>query len=110
MMGEHLTIYGASDDLIEFRGAIEEEFGAYDLEGGVLAISDGTLIHAEYDEEGTWRFRRIAEGASKCEHRPACGDEGNREDGTPNYSDSITLSGGPPIKWIVLGTQKVILR
>lgn len=46
-----LTIYGASDDLIEFEGAISEEFNAYGPWHGVLVDpkhGDSLIIRAEF--------------------------------------------------------------
>jgi len=39
-----LKVYGASDDLIEIKGDIREEFSRYDSEGDYLAFSDGTVL------------------------------------------------------------------
>lgn len=50
-------ITGASDDLIEIVGELEEEFNAYKCNEGVMAFSDGTLLEVEYDNDGIWRFR-----------------------------------------------------
>lgn len=45
-----VTIYGVSDDLVEFEGAISEEFGAYGPWAGTLTSPDGDqlTIRAEY--------------------------------------------------------------
>lgn len=37
-----VVVFGASDDLMEFRGAINDEFGCYD--GGIAAIDENGLI------------------------------------------------------------------
>jgi hypothetical protein len=44
-----VIVYGQSDDLMEFRGAIDEELGAY---GGTTELIDkeGLLIEYEYDK------------------------------------------------------------
>ena len=50
-----LIIYGASDDLIEIEGDINEEFNAID--GGVLRIDsddDWMEVDCTYDAEGRW--------------------------------------------------------
>lgn len=51
------VITGASDDLIEISGELQEEFNAYDCTDGTMAFSDGTLLKVEYDEDGIWRFK-----------------------------------------------------
>jgi hypothetical protein len=56
------VITGASDDLIEISGELEEEFNAYDCTDGTFAFSDGTLLRVDYDEDGIWRFKPIYKG------------------------------------------------
>lgn len=55
-------VTGASDDLIELRGDLYEEFNSYDCHNGVIAFSDGTLLNVRYDEDGIWRFNLIYKG------------------------------------------------
>lgn len=99
-----ITIYGASDDLIEIEGDVEEEFNWYPTktdEDGFLAVSDGTLLRVRYDEDGIWRFTPLVYGLAYFEK-----EEGNVEHDTP---DKVTLS-GYEIKWIVFGEQKAIVK
>lgn len=56
------VITGASDDLIEISGELQEEFNAYDCKEGTMAFSDGTLLEVEYDENGIWRFKVVCKG------------------------------------------------
>lgn len=56
-------VTGASDDLIEIRGELTEEFNAYDCADGTFAFSDGTLLEVEYDDNGIWRFKPIFKGS-----------------------------------------------
>ena len=44
-----VVVYGASDDLVELRGAIEDEFGAYD--GTTLYFFGNGLISPDDNEE-----------------------------------------------------------
>ena len=44
------VVTGASDDLIEISGELEEEFNTYDCLDGTMAFSDGTLLRVDYDE------------------------------------------------------------
>lgn len=85
-----IKIYGASDDLIEIEGAIEEEFNSYECKDGLLAISDGTLLRVDYDEDGIWRFTPLYKGSSFVSHTT-----GSIKDDT---SDEIILDG--VINWI----------
>jgi hypothetical protein len=95
-----LIIYGASDDLIEFSGAIYEEFAVYapeiDDDPVILAVSDGSLFRVRYDEDGIWRFTPVVIGSSTVTI-----DQG-RDD--RDHTDRITLV-GDDLRWVVLGTQ-----
>lgn len=55
-------VTGASDDLIELRGELYEEFNSYDCHNGAIAFNDGTLLNVRYDEDGIWRFNLIYRG------------------------------------------------
>lgn len=50
-----LTIYGASDDLVEVEGEFSEEFGAYGgWRGRVVAPNgDSLIVTAEFDKPGS---------------------------------------------------------
>lgn len=96
-MVKTVTIYGASDDLIEIEGAISEEFSAYNEEAGsYLAFSDGTVLHVQYgaNDEGTWRISLMARGSAVYEHTPAVDEK-------QEYSDRVTLTGD--LRWCVRG-------
>jgi len=56
------VITGASDDLLEISGELEEEFNAYECSNGTMTFSDGTLLTVIYDENGIWRFIPIYKG------------------------------------------------
>jgi hypothetical protein len=91
-----VTVYGASDDLIEIEGDIREEFNwiPEERETRVLAFSDGTLLRVSYDDNGIWRLAKIVGGSAKLEKV-----EGDAEEDTP---DKVTLS-GVEIRWVILG-------
>lgn len=65
-------IYGASDDLIELEGQITEEFNHCDNYGehvmAILAFSDGTLLEVDYDKDGIWRIKTLAQGDAVITH------------------------------------------
>ena len=92
-----VTVYGASDDLVEVEGAIDEEFNppSYDdaRAGTFLAFSDGTLLKIKYD--GCWRIRPVFHGTAKYEKREATDED-------KDYSDRVTLDGD--LRWVVYGT------
>lgn len=57
-MSQVVKVYGASDDLIEFEGAVSDEFNAYDTDFwvGELVVEngDGLVVTAAYVHNGTW--------------------------------------------------------
>ncbi|MGH7486840.1 MAG: hypothetical protein ACREMY_14750 [bacterium] len=92
-----ITVYGASDDLIEVDGDISEEFYAIDSdEGDLLAFSDGTVLKIAYSTSGVWRITPVVTiGHVSITQAP--------EDDEDNYSDRATLTG--PVKWVVHGKK-----
>jgi len=90
-----VTVYGASDDLIEIEGDIRDEISADSDMPCKLAFSDGTVLNVVYDEDGCWRVTRIAAGTAAMQKIEAEGSD------TDNYSDRVTLNGD--IKWVVAG-------
>jgi hypothetical protein len=97
------TIYGASDDLIEFDGGYTGEVGCYgtgDREQGVLIIvSDGTMLEVKYgkNDMAIWGINVINKGAA-FKSIETCEDED-----APIYSDVVTLQGD--IKYIYAVTD-----
>lgn len=93
-----VTIYGASDDLIEVEGDLREEFVHYsnDAEPAYLAFSDGTLLSVVYGggKEAFWRIAPIRYGAAKYTLHQATDED-------KDYSDRVTLDGD--IQWVVCG-------
>ena len=92
-----ITIYGASDDLIEVEGDLEEEFQAYDTDGEChyMGLSDGTLLRVIYD--GVWHINVLKHGEAKVDIVPADGEDDD------NYSDHAMLEGD--FTWIVCGKE-----
>src|SRR6185503_5646294 len=96
--------YGASDDLIEIDGDLNEEFSYGDRPGpgDVLAFSDGTLLGIEYTSHGIWRISPLKQGACELSVIQAVGADDDR------YSDRAILKGD--IKWVVHGINYVLKR
>lgn len=94
-MSDTITVYGASDDLIEVEGAISEEFTAIGAMPRLLAFSDGTVLRVTYGD--VWRIAPVSLGASSVDiqHAP--------EDDEEVRSDRATLTGD--IRWVVCGTD-----
>jgi hypothetical protein len=99
-----VTIYGASDDLIEVESTSfrDEEFNV-NLDSAqdslLLAVSDGTVLRVRYDEDGIWRFTPLVVGSANVNFKVAAyaGDKGT-------YTDRVTLT-GEDLSWVVLGSQ-----
>lgn len=91
-----LSVYGASDDLIEIEGAIREEFPAYGDDAAFLAFSDGTVLRVAYGQgnQAMWHITRVATGTAAYSHHGATDED-------KDYSDRVTLSG--EIEWVVCG-------
>jgi hypothetical protein len=97
-----VIVYGASDDLIEIDGDLNDEvaYTGDEDEGILVAFSDGTVLRITYgaNDEGFWRISRIVAGSAAYDHKPG---EDERED----YSDRVTLEGD--FKWAVCGNTLV---
>lgn len=94
-----ITIYGASDDLIELEGDIREEWDGYDCGDSYIAFSDGTLLHITFDNEGIWRITpcTIGEGTEYTNKQAIVSEDDN--------SDVVTLS-GKTIIWALMSFNK----
>lgn len=103
-----LKIQGVSDDLIRCEGGgfdISEEFevqsGDFHPASGAgpswLAISDGTLLGVNYDDDCIWRLKAIVQGAGTRFEKV----EGTAKPDTE--SDCVTLISETPFKWVLLG-------
>jgi hypothetical protein len=94
-----ITVYGASDDLIEVDGDISEEFSYhdYDGDGDLLAFSDGTVLRVRFGDSGVWRITPVVRGTADLEIVQA--PEGD-EDDEDARTDRATLSGAT---WVVQG-------
>lgn len=58
-----VAVFGASDDLMEFRGAIYDEVGCY--EGGTAYLAADGLLTNECDNDECPHFERLKEAAPK---------------------------------------------
>lgn len=95
-----VTVYGASDDLIEVEGALSEEFNPHELDkGDYLAFSDGTVLSVLYAKDGCWRINRLVQGSANYDKVEATGSDSD------NYSDRVTLKGD--LRWVVFGSELV---
>lgn len=91
-----VEIYGASDDLIEIEGDIEEEFYYKEGERNLLAFSNGSVLEIEYTPQGMWRVTPIKLGNASGYSKVEATDEHT------DYSDRVTLIGD--VDWVVHGS------
>jgi len=60
-----VAVYGASDDLMEFNGAITDEVGCYG--GGEAYVTKEGLLQSECDDDDCPYFEKIKLSASRIE-------------------------------------------
>jgi len=89
------TMYGASDDLVELEGGINDELGAYDVVSNFV-LSDGTRGTIEYTKDGVWRINILEHGDVRVNIIHPTRDE---IDNDTNYTDRATFTGN--IDWII---------
>jgi hypothetical protein len=101
MSTNDIRVYGASDDLIETRGAVDEEFGAvYDgvTHVTVLALRDAeeveVRLRVEYGTEDVWAITEQTDSGLVTIVAARGEDEGDDEDGCPGYSQKAIVRGG----------------
>lgn len=95
-----ITVYGASDDLIEIDGDIYEEFNHYIDDPALLAFSDGTVLRIVHDSEGIWRITPVVQGAASLTHTFGQDDR--------EHTDKATLDGD--VRWVVYGRAMAVKR
>lgn len=60
-----VVVYGASDDLMEFRGAIDEELGAWD--GGLAYLNKDGILLNECEDDDCPHFKKLMANGIKVE-------------------------------------------
>lgn len=98
-----ITVYGASDDLIELEGHITEEFGLPSGDDYFLATSNGVILRITYDGDWNIKVKNNPSGLG-IQHYPA-GSEQAMEYSGRDYSDVVVIQGD--IQWVVGGTDYV---
>ena len=98
-------IYGASDDLIEIEGEVEDELD-YGKNSATITCSDGTIAKIGYN--GTWDIKVLEEGTLFKQLVKAVKD-GQKHDSPllrecSSYSDVLVLETG--IEWVKIGKRK----
>jgi len=95
-----LTVYGASDDLIEIDGDIREEFNHYGDEPALLGFSDGTILRVTFDQDGIWRLTPVITGSATLTHVFGQDDK--------EHTDKATLDGD--VRWVMYGSEMATKR
>lgn len=68
-----VVVFGASDDLMEFRGAIHDEIDAYN--GGTAQLTDQGLVKNECESEDCPHFKKQLKNAAEIEAHWCIDDE-----------------------------------
>lgn len=93
-------IYGASDDLIEIEGAVNDEIGCYFKARKTILCSDNTKATIAYD--GEWKINVLVEGEKYLGKINSVGDDAKHifpdAEGLTSYSDVLVLGEG--IEWV----------
>ncbi len=93
-----LTVYGASDDLIEIEGDIRDEFGYYSDDPATIVFSDGTVASIAYgaDDKATWSIEIHERGTAECVLTKATDED-------KDYSDRFTVEG---VEWVEINKRR----
>lgn len=98
-------IYGASDDLIEIEGAINDEVSCYDATRVIIKASDGTQARITYN--GEWKISVEVEGSKYFNLIHSVGDDTIHTIGDAvyctSYSDVLVFDEG--IEWVKIGRK-----
>lgn len=99
------TVYGASDDLLEFDGDVYAEIDCYDAPAIPILVNDVHMLTIEYGRDGNWRIDvvEVPDGFEVVEHGKHLDGRVENEQGLPRhpaphgdvpcYSDYLTLTG-----------------
>jgi hypothetical protein len=102
---KYVKLYGASDDLIEIEGDINDEIDCYDDVKSIEA-SDGTKGKIWYNNDGVWQISISKSGTNYMGTIPAVGEDDEHTDkdaiGCTSYSDVAVWKG---IDWIKIGRR-----
>ncbi len=93
-----LTIYGASDDLIEIEGDLRDEFGYYSDDPAEVRFSDGTVATIAYGagNGAFWRIAVLERGVGTITHTAGTHER-------TDYSDRLTVEG---VEWVEINGRR----
>jgi len=100
-------IYGASDDLIEIEGEINDEHQANSGDQFNFSISDGTKGYIAYSDAGEWKIVIHYEGTLFNSKILSVGDDEKHTIpeaiGLSSYSDILVMESG--VQWVKIGRK-----
>lgn len=105
-----VIVYGASDDLMEFNGAIYDEIGAYD--GTIAYLTAIGLLENDCDNDECPHFEKLKARAVTIEALWNHGEDYSWKYKTeiPHESFEIVEDGGPYCRGIVFALADVEVR
>lgn len=103
-----VAVFGASDDLMEFRGAIDDEVGAYD--GGTAYLTPAGLLENDCANDRCPHFIRAQKEAAKIEALWCAGEtvSWTYETSIPHATFTINEDGEPYCVGIVFALADVV--
>lgn len=102
-----VIVYGASDDLMEFDGAIHDEMGAY--EGATAYLDSSGLLEDDCDNDECPHFEKMKAKAATIEALwdPGEGYSWKYQTAIPHETFEITEDGEPYCRGIVFALADV---
>jgi hypothetical protein len=101
-----VVVFGASDDLMEFRGAVHDEIGAW--EGGVAYFTNAGLLDNECGDEDCPYFEKLKTSAATVKAKwDAEGYSWVYETAIPHVTFDILEDGGKYCRGIVFALADV---
>lgn len=104
------VIYGASDDLIEIGGEINDEVAGSEKFVSISG-SDGTKAKIKYADDGNWRILVSHAGVALDRHVFAVGDDREHDDAAAQdeqvsgYSDFLVFN--DHLEWVKVGHKTI---
>lgn len=104
-----VIVFGASDDLMEFRGAVNDEFGCW--EGGSAYFTPAGLLVNDCDNDECPHYARLEETATPIEAvRDKEGYSWIYETAIPHASFDVMEDGGKYCRGIVFALADVPVK
>lgn len=103
-----IHVFGASDDLIEFRGDLKEEMYASYKEDDYIIFSTGVVLKVAYD--GTWSISVVSDPNERVGIVSSVDLDSKKSDlNISEYTDLASFEPTDDIKWIAKAGELMIL-